>query len=207
MINSKALHTYVSDYIKDTIDLLRYKNKKYGDSILNPTLIFPVEDTFSCVYVRLNDKFARLSNQATGDDEDVVRDIVGYLLFLLYMLDCSEEERALDADSAFDYMTNTVLGQAESFLISSVLLNIGGHVNVMTYVDVLPRIHGVTESLELLINAGSYINNLLYTIAGGEFFGVHSKEHSIFSKLVVALIIREYTINEYKRIDSNVNTL
>lgn len=207
MINSKELQTYVSDYIKDTIDLLRYKNKKYGDSILNPTLIFPVDDTLSCVYVRLNDKFARLSNQATGDDEDVVRDIVGYLLFLLYMLDCAEEERALDADAAFDYMTNTVLSQAESFLTTGVFMNIGGHVNVMTCVDVLPRIHGVTESVELMINAGSYINNLLYTIAGGEFFGSHSKEHAIFSKLVVALIIREYAISEYKRIDDNVNTL
>lgn len=207
MINSKALRTYVSDYIKDTIDLLRYKNKKYGDSILNPTLIFPVEDTFSCVYVRLNDKFARLSNQATGDDEDVVRDIVGYLLFLLYMLDCAEEERALDAEAAFDYMTNTVLSQAETYLISSVFMSITGNTNVMTKVDVFPRINGITESVELLINAGSYINNLLYTISGGEFFGVHSKEHAIFSKLVVALIIREYTINEYKGIDANVNTL
>lgn len=63
-------------------DLLLEKNRKYGDSALNPKRIFSKADVVEQIKVRLDDKISRLMNQQSDDDEDVVMDLMGYLVLL-----------------------------------------------------------------------------------------------------------------------------
>jgi hypothetical protein len=62
--------------------LLLEKNKKYGDSALNPVRIFSQADSQAAIRVRLDDKLSRIRNQPMDEDEDVVLDLIGYLVLL-----------------------------------------------------------------------------------------------------------------------------
>ncbi len=59
------------------------KNTKYGDSALNPVRIFSKASPIEQILVRLDDKLSRLKRgDASREDEDVLRDILGYLVLL-----------------------------------------------------------------------------------------------------------------------------
>ena len=61
-------------------ELLLEKNRKYGDSALNPVRIFSKASTMEQLKVRLDDKLSRLRNVQDDEDEDVVSDLIGYLV-------------------------------------------------------------------------------------------------------------------------------
>ena len=65
-------------------DLLLYKNKKYGDSALNPKRIFYKGTTLSSILIRLDDKLSRVmeNNDKLPRINDVA-DIIGYCVLLL----------------------------------------------------------------------------------------------------------------------------
>jgi hypothetical protein len=71
----------VCDKIKN---LLISKNKKYGDSALNPTRVFSKSNAVEQLLVRIDDKLSRISKGAgiLGSDEDVIDDLIGYLVLL-----------------------------------------------------------------------------------------------------------------------------
>lgn len=69
----------VCDEIKE---LLLEKNRKYGDSALNPVRVFSHSDNQEQIRVRIDDKLSRLRNQQHDEDEDVVNDLIGYLILL-----------------------------------------------------------------------------------------------------------------------------
>ena len=69
----------VCDEVKE---LLLEKNRKYGDSALNPVRIFSKSDPVEQIKVRLDDKLSRIRNQQSDEDEDVVNDLIGYLVLL-----------------------------------------------------------------------------------------------------------------------------
>jgi len=71
----------ICDQIKT---LLLEKNKKYGDSALNPTRVFSKANTLEQLYVRIDDKLSRISRGAglLGSDEDVINDLIGYLVLM-----------------------------------------------------------------------------------------------------------------------------
>lgn len=56
------------------------KNRKYGDSALNPVRVFSKADTLEQINVRLDDKLSRIANRQDDDDEDPELDVIGYLL-------------------------------------------------------------------------------------------------------------------------------
>jgi hypothetical protein len=60
--------------------LLLEKNRKYGDSALNPIRIFSREDALAQINVRIDDKLSRIANQQPDEDEDVDLDLIGYLV-------------------------------------------------------------------------------------------------------------------------------
>lgn len=74
-------------------DLLLEKNRKYGDSALNPKRIFSKSDAVEQIKVRLDDKISRIMNQQNDDDEDVVMDLMGYLVLLRVALKRRKESR------------------------------------------------------------------------------------------------------------------
>ena len=63
-------------------DLLIAKNRKYGDSALNPKHIFSRVSAVEQIKARLDDKISRLMNQQPDEDEDVEWDLMGYLVLL-----------------------------------------------------------------------------------------------------------------------------
>lgn len=71
----------VCDNVKN---LLLEKNKKYGDSALNPCRIFSKVNTLEQLCVRIDDKLSRISKGAglLATDEDVIQDLIGYLVLL-----------------------------------------------------------------------------------------------------------------------------
>jgi hypothetical protein len=72
----------VDAVLKNIGDLLKEKNRKYGDSALNPVRIFSKSDAVEQIKVRLDDKLKRMANQQSDEDEDVVTDLMGYLVLL-----------------------------------------------------------------------------------------------------------------------------
>ena len=62
--------------------LLIEKNRKYGDSALNPARIFSKASNIEQLKVRLDDKLSRIKNAQDDEDEDVVMDLIGYLVLL-----------------------------------------------------------------------------------------------------------------------------
>lgn len=67
----------VCDSIKE---LLLEKNRKYGNSALNPCRIFAKSDSVEQIKVRIDDKLNRIKNEQGDEDEDVVKDLIGYLV-------------------------------------------------------------------------------------------------------------------------------
>lgn len=57
------------------------KNKKYGDSALNPMRIFSRANTIEQINVRIDDKLSRvMRGNRNKEDEDVDLDLIGYLI-------------------------------------------------------------------------------------------------------------------------------
>ena len=72
----------ISKVCDDVKDMLIEKNRKYGDSALNPIRIFAKSDTVEQIKVRIDDKLNRFKNMQKDDTEDVVNDLIGYLILL-----------------------------------------------------------------------------------------------------------------------------
>jgi ribonuclease HI len=68
-------------FLEDVGKLLREKNAAYGDSALSPVRIFSQANPADGLRVRIDDKLSRVAKGAAGD-EDVLRDLVGYLALL-----------------------------------------------------------------------------------------------------------------------------
>ena len=65
-------------------DLLQSKNKKYGNSALDPVRIFSKANQTDQLLSRIDDKLSRIKNMGTDTqiDEDTVNDLIGYLILL-----------------------------------------------------------------------------------------------------------------------------
>jgi len=76
--------THIAMICDEIKDLLIEKNKKYGDSALNPARIFSKADATEQILVRIDDKLNRIQKGAglLANDEDVINDLIGYLVIL-----------------------------------------------------------------------------------------------------------------------------
>jgi hypothetical protein len=61
-------------------EMLISKNIKYGNSALEPLRIFSKASSQEQLKVRIDDKLSRLKTQDVSEDEDVVNDLIGYLI-------------------------------------------------------------------------------------------------------------------------------
>ena len=76
-------HEEVHDVLQEIEDLLVAKNKKYGNSALEPLGVFSQLSAKQGLLVRIDDKLKRIKNGSLdNDDEDVVNDLIGYLVLL-----------------------------------------------------------------------------------------------------------------------------
>lgn len=65
-------------------EMLLEKNRKYGNSALDPVRIFSKASNSEQILVRIDDKLSRFKNRQSDDDEDIILDLIGYLI--LYRL-------------------------------------------------------------------------------------------------------------------------
>jgi hypothetical protein len=81
----------VSTYLLEIRELLITKNLKYGNSALEPIGIFSKLDPREGLLIRIDDKLKRIKNGSLEkDDEDVINDLIGYLVLLKIQ---TQEER------------------------------------------------------------------------------------------------------------------
>jgi len=59
--------------------MLCEKNAAYGDSALTPVRVFSKADRVEQIRVRIDDKLSRIRTGQT-DNEDVINDLIGYLV-------------------------------------------------------------------------------------------------------------------------------
>ena len=81
MLDTQADIALVCNQIKE---LLLEKNRKYGDSALTPSRIFSKADSIEQLLVRIDDKLSRIQKGAglLANDEDIIQDLIGYLVLL-----------------------------------------------------------------------------------------------------------------------------
>lgn len=73
-----SLYPIVNNITKMLIE----KNRKYGNSALKPQRIFSKASATEQIKVRIDDKLSRMKNQQNDEDEDVISDLIGYLILL-----------------------------------------------------------------------------------------------------------------------------
>lgn len=87
-------------------ELLLEKNAKYGNSALEPMRVFSNSSTIEQIKVRIDDKLSRIQNMrdkvvTSPDDEDTVKDLVGYLILLMVANDQDSDEEYWEDRSPF----------------------------------------------------------------------------------------------------------
>tara|TARA_R110001592_G_scaffold224032_2_gene479578 strand:- start:21126 stop:21797 length:672 start_codon:yes stop_codon:yes gene_type:complete len=79
----------ISNKCEEIKSFLLQKNEQYGDSVLTPIRIFSKADDKEQLRVRIDDKLNRLlqGNASIEKDEDVIKDLIGYLVLLLVSME------------------------------------------------------------------------------------------------------------------------
>ena len=73
----------VTQALEEIRDLLIAKNLKYGNSALEPLGVFSQLSAKEGLLFRIDDKLKRIKNGSLEkDDEDVINDLIGYLILL-----------------------------------------------------------------------------------------------------------------------------
>ena len=73
----------VEEVLEKIQTMLIDKNRKYGNSALEPLGVFSQLSAKEGLLIRIDDKLKRIKNGSLQkDDEDVVNDLIGYLVLL-----------------------------------------------------------------------------------------------------------------------------
>ena len=102
-------HEEVHDVLQEIEDLLVAKNEKYGNSALEPIGVFSQLSAKSGLLVRIDDKLKRIKNGSLdNDDEDVVNDLIGYLVLLKIHANREQSFDELDGSHKWEKITNDI---------------------------------------------------------------------------------------------------
>ena len=74
-------------------ELLIEKNRKYGNSALEPRRIFSKASPLEQINVRIDDKLSRIMNRQSDEDEDVEKDLCGYLILKMVYKNIKKKEK------------------------------------------------------------------------------------------------------------------
>jgi hypothetical protein len=88
-VESQKIITDMCDEIKS---ILLEKNRKYGNSALDPVRVFSTSDPIEQLRVRIDDKLSRIVNNQNDEDEDVILDLIGYLVLLKIAMDDKKDK-------------------------------------------------------------------------------------------------------------------
>lgn len=89
----EQVQALIKEILDGMTELLVDKNRKYGNSALQPERIFYKGDSMNSILIRLNDKISRIKN----NPDPVPRvndcaDIIGYLTLLLISMGATKED-------------------------------------------------------------------------------------------------------------------
>jgi len=102
----------VSSILDDIRDMLVSKNEKYGNSALEPIGVFSKLSPEEGLLIRIDDKLKRIKNGSLDkDDEDVVNDLIGYLVLLKIHANREQSFDELDGSHKWGNITSP-LGQS-----------------------------------------------------------------------------------------------
>ena len=92
----------ISGVCDDIKELLIHKNRKYGNSALKPCRVFSKSSAVEQLLVRIDDKLNRIMQGAglLAEDEDVVNDLIGYLVLLKISMESDKHDDILDTARA-----------------------------------------------------------------------------------------------------------
>lgn len=74
--------TLIKNECDTVLAMLLEKNRKYGNSALEPARVFSKASPVEQIKVRIDDKLSRMQSAQLDDAEDVVQDLIGYLILL-----------------------------------------------------------------------------------------------------------------------------
>jgi hypothetical protein len=80
MVSAVTAQKLIEETCDEVKNLLLEKNRKYGNSALEPCRIFSKADSIEQINVRIDDKLNRILNRQNDEDEDVELDLIGYLV-------------------------------------------------------------------------------------------------------------------------------
>lgn len=108
-LSAKSTAYLIRLVCNNTATMLLEKNRKYGDSALDPVKIFHKGDAGDALRVRIDDKLSRINNQQEDEDEDPIDDLIGYLiLYKVYLKKKKLEEKSFSllSDKAYKTFNN-----------------------------------------------------------------------------------------------------
>jgi hypothetical protein len=104
----------VHDVLQEIEDLLIAKNEKYGNSALEPLGVFSQLSAKEGLLVRIDDKLKRIKNGSLDkDDEDVVNDLVGYLVLL--KIHANREQSFDELDGSHNWEKMSIVSSETAF--------------------------------------------------------------------------------------------
>ena len=91
-MNQQKIAELIREECAAIATMLTEKNRKYGNAVIEPVSVFSRSGALERINVRIDDKLQRMANRQDDEDEDVEKDLIGYLLYRRVM-------RRLIADS------------------------------------------------------------------------------------------------------------
>lgn len=115
----------VNKVLEDIQEMLVAKNAKYGNSALEPLGIFSKLSPEEGLMIRIDDKLKRIKNGSLDkDDEDVVNDLIGYLVLLKIHANQRSAYDELDGSHNWGEITNDI-NKAVSFEPNGITSSLG----------------------------------------------------------------------------------
>lgn len=97
-----TFHEQVYKVLSEITEMLIDKNDKYGNSALEPLGVFSQLSPKEGLLVRIDDKLKRIKNGSIDkDDEDVINDLIGYLVLL--KIHANQESAYDEVDGSYNW--------------------------------------------------------------------------------------------------------
>jgi hypothetical protein len=97
-----TFHEQVYKVLGEIQEMLIAKNQKYGNSALEPLGVFSKLSAKEGLLVRIDDKLKRIKNGSLDrDDEDVINDLIGYLV--LFKIQENQESKYDELDGSHNW--------------------------------------------------------------------------------------------------------
>ena len=90
MENFTEVQERIANKCDELKELLLEKNRKYGNSALEPKRCFSKASAQEQILIRMDDKLSLIQNRQNDEDEDVFMDLAGYLILYLVARDAGK---------------------------------------------------------------------------------------------------------------------